>query len=131
LVEDGSGVRVLVGAGGVLVGQEVIDGTRVLVGNGVLVGVRVTEGVKVGSGVQVGGGVLLGRGVLLGGGSGLGVTVWVGVLVGVQVTTLLGTAFRTSVQPLSNWARIPKSELWTPVSGPPPAQSLSKSVSQR
>jgi hypothetical protein len=97
----------------------------VIVGEGVLVGVRV------GRGVLLGKGVLLGGKVLVGGGGGEAVNVLVGVGVTVKVLTALGTALRIILQPLSNKARTPKSLLTTPVSGPPPPQSLSKSISQR
>ena len=86
-------------------------------------------GVRDGGGVFVGSGVLEGNGVMVGGGSGDAVGVVVGVGIGVQVAMTRGTALRVSVQPLSNWAMTPKSELTTPVKGPPPPQSPSKSTS--
>ena len=77
----------------------------------------------------VGSGVFDGNGVLVGGGGGEGVKVEVGVLVGVQVTIALGTALRTSWQPFWKSIMNPKSEERASVSGPPPPQSLSKSIS--
>lgn len=86
-------------------------------------------GVEVGKGVLLGSGVFDGRGVLVGGGGGDGVGVVVAVAVAVQVTIDLGTTFLTSWQPF--WKSIikPKSEFWIPDKGPPPPQSLSKSIS--
>ena len=135
-VKDGTGVRlgirvlVIVGGGTVLVGKDVVVGGGVVVGDGVMEGVQVMVGVKVGSGVAVGNGVLEGSGVLVGGGGGVGVQVTVGVEDGVQEMIGLGTASRRSWQPLAKSMITPKSLLTTSVSDPPPAQSLSKSISQ-
>ncbi len=115
----------------VLVGQEVWDGTGVVVADGVIDGVQVMVGVLVGRGVLLGSGVIVGSAVLVGGGGGEGVGVVDGVGDAVHVTTKRGTAFLVRLQPLSNNARTPKSEFTTPVNGPPPPQSLSKSTSQR
>ncbi len=103
-------------AGGVVVLDGVIDGVQVIVG------------VKVGNGVAEGNGVAVGSGVLVGGGGGVGVQVTVGVEDGVQEMIGLGTASRRSWQPLAKSMITPKSLLTTPGNGPPPAQSLSKSI---
>jgi hypothetical protein len=127
----GTEVFVLVGAGTVLVGNDVAVGKGVVVGDGVIEGVQVTVGVKVGSGVGEGNGVAVGSGVFVGGGGGVGVQVTVGVADGVQEMIGLGTASRRSWQPLSKSMITPKSLLTTSGdSGPPPAQSLSKSILQ-
>ena len=102
-----------------------------VVNDGVIDGVHVMVGVEVGIGVLLGSGVFVGGGVLVGRGDGEGVGVVDGVAVAVQVTIVRGTAFLIMLQPLSNKARTPKSEFTTPVKGPPPPQSLSKSISQR
>ncbi len=130
MVADGSGVLVLVGGSGVLVGHDVTDGISVLVGIGVTEGVQVMVGVLVGSGVKVGSGVLLGKGVLVGGGGGEGVTVVVGVAVAVQVMIARGTAFLTIWQPFWKSITKPKSEFRASVKIPPPPQSPSKSICQ-
>ena len=96
-----------------------------------IVGDGVMDGVRVGLGVLLGKGVLVGGEVLVGGGTAVAVGVRVGVGVCVQVDKALGTAFRMMVHPLSKIARTPKSLLTTPVNGPPPPQSPSKSIFQR
>ena len=114
-----------------LVGQEVCDGIGVVVNDGVIDGVQVMVGVLVGKGVLLGRGVFVGSDVLVGGGGGEGVGVVDAVAVAVQVTIERGTAFLVRLQPFSNIARTPKSAFTTPLRGPPPPQSLSKSTSQR
>jgi hypothetical protein len=122
------GMDVLVGTV-VFVGQDVWDGGGVVVDDGVIDGVQVMVGVLVGSGVLLGSGVFDGSGVLVGGGGGDGVGVVVAVAVAVQVTIDRGTTFLTSWQPFWKSMIKPKSEFWTPLKGPPPPQSLSKSIS--
>jgi len=124
------GIGVMLGTG-VLLGTLVLVGVDVAVGTGVLVGDGVIDGVLVLVGVKDGAKVAVGSGVLVGGGGGDGVGVVVAVAVAVQVTIDLGTAFLIRLHPLSKIALTPKSELMRPVNGPPPPQSLSKSISQR
>ena len=121
------GIGVLVGTV-VLVGQEVCDGIGVVVAEGVMDGVQVIVGVEVGSGVLVGKGVFDGSGVLVGGGGSSTVCIRIAIRETVQVIIDRGTTFRTIWQPFWKSMIKPKSEFWTPDNGPPPPQSLSKSI---
>ena len=126
----GIGVLVRVGGATVMVGIEVLVAIGVLVLVGVIDGVQDGVKVKDGSGVKVAVLVSVGGKVLVGGGGGVGVQVTVGVAEGVQELIGRGTGFLTNWQPLAKSMITPKSLLTTPESGPPAAQSLSKSIAQ-
>ena len=126
----GIGVLVRVGGATVMVGIEVLVAIGVMVLVGVIEGVQDAVNVKDGSGVDVRVRVAVGGDVLVGGGGGVGVQVVVGVAEGVQEMIGRGTGFLTSWQPLAKSMITPKSLDTTPFSGPPPAQSPSKSIAQ-